>query len=118
VRKRKALFHEKGDREHDVGKYPDYKNSTVLLSEGARNFRYFGKLCPVQYKNEFPLLKEEVESLARGHRVNHSANLYEELRRLKKRLWKERSCFSHTPVPAKPDSRCDWDDYAVECDGR
>lgn len=118
--KAKALFHSKpGHLEHDLGTPPHYQNAAVLLSEGAKNFRYFGKECRFHYKNKkgFHLLTQVVGRLAQGHRVNHDPKLYEELLRLKKQLWKDRSPFSSTPIPGKPDNRCDWDDSAVECDG-
>jgi len=84
---------------------------------GAVNLRYFGNQCPVQYKKKFPRLREEIGGLMQGHRVNHDPQLYDELLALKKLLWKIPSAFSHTPIPAKPDDRCDWDDDALESDG-
>jgi hypothetical protein len=118
AKKVKAMFHTGPDKlEHDLGAPPYYKNAAVLLSEGAKNFMYFGNQCPVQYKNSFPRLRKEIERLRRGHRVNHDPQLYAELLRLKELLWKERSSFSHTPIPGKPDDTCDWDDDAIECDG-
>jgi hypothetical protein len=118
ARKAKALFHPgAGDLEHDLGTPPLYGNANVLLSRGAENFRYFGNRCPVQYKKKYPRLREEVEGLTQGHRVNHDPQLYAELVRLKEQLWKVQSTFASTPIPAKPGDRCDWDDDAVECDG-
>ena len=72
-----------GHLEHDLGAPPHYGNATVLLSEGVENFRYFGSPCPVQHKKMFPRLRDEIERLRRGHRVNHDIKLYAELSRLK-----------------------------------
>ena len=74
--KAKAKFHRgPGDLEHDLGAAPDYPNA-VLLSDGVRDFRYFGTKCPVKYKKTFPRLRRLIERLAEGHRVNHDPVLY------------------------------------------
>jgi len=118
TRKVKAMFHtEPGHLEHDLGTPPLYENAHVLLSVGADNFRYFGNRCPVQYKKKFLLLRKEVEGLTQGHRVNHDPQLYKQLSALKKLLWKVPSPIARTPIPAKPDGRCDFGDDAVECGG-
>jgi hypothetical protein len=115
--KARARFHHgPGDLEHDLGAAPEYANG-VLVSEGAKNFRYFRNKCPVEYKEKFPRLRDEIERLTEGHRVNHDPELYKELLRLKKLLWKVRSPFRSTPIPAEPGGRCKCSDDAVECGG-
>jgi hypothetical protein len=115
--KAKARFHHgPGDLEHDLGAAPDYLNA-VLLSDGAKDFRYFGTKCPVQYKKKFPRLRKVIERLTEGHRVNHDPELYKELLRLKKEIWKIKSTVAQTLVRPQPDGRCDCDDVAVECGG-
>ena len=106
-----------GHLEHDLGAPPHYGNATVLLSEGVENFRYFGSPCPVQHKKMFPRLRDEIERLRRGHRVNHDLKLYAELVCLKEQLWKVHSPIASTPIPSQPDGRCDCQDDAVECGG-
>ena len=85
--------------------------------EGVENFRYFGSPCPVQHKKMFPRLRDEIERLRRGHRVNHDLKLYAELVCLKEQLWKVHSPIASTPIPSQPDGRCDCQDDAVECGG-
>lgn len=115
ARKAKAIFHKReGHLEHDLGTPPDYGNAVALLSE---DFRYFGNQCPVRYKKKFPRLKDEIERLAQGHRVNHAPELWGELVCLEKLLWKARSPFASTPIPSELDDRCDCEDDAVECGG-
>jgi hypothetical protein len=115
ARKAKAKFHHgPGDLEHDLGAAPDYPNA-VLLSNGAKNFRYFGTKCPVEYKKKFPRLRRLIERLTEGHRVNHDPVLYRELLGLKRELWKVRSAITRLSVIAEPGSRCGCDDVAVEC---
>jgi hypothetical protein len=116
ARKAKAKFHHgPGDLEHDLGSPPLYANA-VLLSDGAKSFRYFGNKCPVQYKKRFPRLRKLVERLTEGHRVNHDPELYKELLRLKRALWRARSPIMGTPV-LQMDGRCECNDVAVVCDG-
>jgi hypothetical protein len=115
--KAKARFHHgPGDLEHDLGAAPDYLNA-VLLSDGAKDFRYFGTKCPVQYKKKFPRLRKVIERLTEGHRVNHDPELYKELLRLKKELWEIKLSIAQTPAVLQPDGRCDCNDAAVECGG-
>jgi hypothetical protein len=117
ARKAKAKFHHgPGDLEHDLGAAPDYPNA-VLLSDGSKDFRYFGTKCPVEYKKKFPLIKKLVERLTEGHRVNHDPELYKELLRLKKELWKTKPTVARPSFRLQPDGRCDCDDVAVECGG-
>jgi hypothetical protein len=117
ARKAGAKFHHgPGDLEHDLGVPPLYPNA-VLLSDGAKSFRYFGTQCPVQYKKRFPRLRKLVEQLTEGHRVNHDPELYKELLRLKKELWEIKLSIAQTPAVLQPDGRCDCNDAAVECGG-
>ena len=84
-RKRFARFHNTTDeRKKDVGL--NFENAFVLLS---KNFRYFGKSGTADYKEHFPAIKNLIEGLKRGHRVNHSAELRKELISLAKQLWRK-----------------------------
>jgi putative DNA base modification enzyme with NMAD domain len=117
ARKLNAMFHEGAAHlEHDLGRPPKCDNAVVLLSEGAENFRYFGNRCPVEYKKDFPRLRYEIEWLTEGHRVNHSRQLYDELLRLKERVWRSQSSLASSPVPSESDDGCDCQHDAVECD--
>ncbi len=83
-----ALHHGPEHLVHDLGKPPDYKNISVLLS---REFRYFGKEGTAEYKSRYRLLKQAVEGLGRGHRVNCKKALKKELMALKEEVWKKYS---------------------------
>jgi len=102
TRRLKSKFHpDDEDLIHDLGKPPNYNRAWILLSKGFENFRYFGTGRPEDYKRENPHLKEEIESLTQGHRVNHSAGLREELELLEGRLFAARFISADTPVPAR-----------------
>jgi len=82
-RKQNARYHNQSDeREKDVGL--NFENAHVLLSE---NFRYFGNKGTADYKLEFPAIKNLVEGLKRGHRVNHDDALRNEFTSLTEQLW-------------------------------
>jgi len=115
ARKAKAMFHEEAaNLKHDLGAPPHYGNAVVLLS---KDFRYFGNQCLVEYKEKFPRLRDEIESLTQGHRVNHDPQLYADLLLLKEQLWEVRSSIASTPIPSNPNGRCDCEEDAVECGG-
>ena len=65
---------------HDLGDGPDYRRAVVLAS---RDFRYFGTEGSSDYKAQFPAVKDAVERMGRGHRVNHDEVLRRELLDLK-----------------------------------
>lgn len=81
-----ALHHGHDDLIHDIGTYPDYKKTNVLLSD---DFRYFGKSGSADYRNRYPLIKEAIEKLGIGHRVNHGEPLRMELQSLKSWVWEK-----------------------------
>jgi hypothetical protein len=81
-----ALHHGCDDIEHDIGMHPNYEKASVLLSS---DFRYFGKNGSADYKNRYPLIKEAIEKLRDGHRVNHDEQLRTELQKLKDQVWEE-----------------------------
>jgi Nucleotide modification associated domain 2 len=96
-RKPKASYHKDSDqRRKDVGFH--FENAYVLLSN---DFRYFGKKGTTDYKFIFPAIKKLVENLKRGHRVNHSVKLHNELVALKKQLWRK---FSKKVIGPPSDS--------------
>lgn len=116
-RKMKAAFHAApGDLIHDLGIPPSYAEANVLLSESPKEFRYFGNQSPFNFKNDFSLLKLEIESLTQGHRVQHCPGLYAELLELKKRVWTFQSSVESSPVPLEPRDDCDsYDETMTEC---
>jgi hypothetical protein len=103
-RRRHAKFHSSpADLAHDLGTEPDYSRANVLLSEGTKNFRYFGDRCPVEYKHKYPKLTKLINKLEQGHRVNFNSKLKNELRQFIKELWRAR--FRHRE-PAIKDVSC------------
>jgi hypothetical protein len=82
-----APFHrEPGALEHDLGVPPDYKRANVLVST---DFRYFGREGTDEWKAKAKLLKELVEGMGQGHRVNFNSQLHAELMAIKDHLWKK-----------------------------
>ena len=82
-----AKFHSQGFAiSRDLGEHPEYKNARVLIST---NFCYFGSSGTGKWKSSFPHLKELVENLGQGHRVNHVPELHDELQILKRDVWQE-----------------------------
>lgn len=80
-----GLFHINGQSiEHDLGAAPSYPRATALVSD---HFRYFGKWGTDQWKLHSPSLKDLVENLGQGHRVNHLNALREELAAMIPRTW-------------------------------
>jgi len=79
-----ARFHHgPGDIIHDLGEH--YERANVLISN---DFRYFGRDGKAEYKKQFGLIKEAVERLGRGYRVNHHHDLRAQLCVLKQQIWK------------------------------
>lgn len=81
-----ALHHGCADLTHDIGTHPVYEKTSVLLSS---DFRYFGKNGSADYKNRYLLIKEAIENLGVGHRVNHDEQLKMELQKFKNQVWEE-----------------------------
>lgn len=79
-----ALHHGPEHLVHDLGEYPDYAKATVLLSD---DFRYFGANGGADYKARYPLIKDAVERLGRGHRSRHDEPLRKELEALMQEVW-------------------------------
>jgi len=79
-----ARYHGPEDLTHDLGPEPRYPRARVLLS---KNFRYLGNCGTAEYKSKYPAIKEAVEGLGQGHRVNHPPTLRGELLRLKDETW-------------------------------
>jgi hypothetical protein len=81
-RKPDAKYHYLSDESHrDVGS--NFERAHVLLS---RDFRYFGNKATDDYKRSFPAVKALIEGLGRGHRVNHSPEVHEQLLNLANQL--------------------------------
>jgi hypothetical protein len=90
---------------HDLGCAPDYPRAFVLAS---RDFRYFGSAGSSDYKTQFPAVKEAVEGMGRGHRVNHDEVLRRELLELKDMIWESTgACVVGLPdAQPSPPSSC------------
>src|SRR5665213_2283520 len=74
--KTEGQYHGSRDEmEHDIGK-PPYPKANVLLSN---TYRYFGRLRASDYRYDFPKIKEALQQLTQGHRVNHTKALEEQL---------------------------------------
>jgi hypothetical protein len=81
--KKGAKYHSGGHQlKRDVGE--NFERATVLISN---NFRYFGAEGSTDYK-KFGSIKRVVEELKQGHRLNHSAKLYDQLTLLKTEVWR------------------------------
>ncbi|HQJ98837.1 MAG TPA: hypothetical protein PLB30_09925, partial [Thermoleophilia bacterium] len=93
-----ARCHGPEDLVHDLGDRPIYRRAVVLAS---RDFRYFGKEGSSDYKSRFPLVKDAVERMGRGHRVHHDEALRRELLDLKDLVWES----TGTCVAGYPDAQ-------------
>lgn len=93
-----ACYHGKGEeRRVDLGSGPEHKRAVVLMS---RDFRYLGGDGSA-VREGLEEVKRCLETLRRGHRVNHSTPLVTELETLKRELW--RDCAQSEPgAPSKP----------------
>jgi hypothetical protein len=111
-RKRSARHHFLTDeRKRDVGM--KFENAFVLLSE---NFRYFGGNGTDSYKQEFPSVKILIEGLKRGHRVNHTSQLRNELMALKDRAWSQHNkMVLGSPTDRDRTQVCNRETPSVEC---
>jgi Nucleotide modification associated domain 2 len=86
TRRKGAKFHEKPtDLIHDLGQHPEYDRANVLLSS---DFRYFGANGTDEYKSKFQLIRNAVEALGRGQRVNHTPELRDQFAALQEWLWR------------------------------
>jgi hypothetical protein len=83
-----ALYHDRPESlPHDLGEYPYYPKSAVLLSN---DFRYFAGGGTTEYGNRLPNLIDAVQGIGRGHRVAHpGTQLSVELIELQRWLWRE-----------------------------
>jgi len=109
VRKADARYHNQADvRPRDVGQYPEYQNAVVLISS---DFRYFGKFKNGDWKRDCPNLADLVENMSQGHRVEHPAEVYQELLSLKRAIWKKyRSMELGPPLHPHLDETVDDDE--------
>jgi hypothetical protein len=83
--KQGANFHLQGSgKKSDLGPAPKYPNANALICD---DFRYFGGSGDNSWKHSSPMLKDLVENLRQGHRVNFVPELEAELRRLRDEIW-------------------------------
>lgn len=86
-RRSNARFHDyEGARTSDLGAEQSYPKANALI---AKDFRYFGKRGTNTWKTDAAKLRELVEGLGQGHRVNFTPDLLAELVALKKRVWRD-----------------------------
>src|SRR5215469_393036 len=84
-RRARALYHDHDqDLPHDLGEAPTFPRAQVLLS---KDFRYFGSSGTADYKTAYPLVKDAIERLGRGERVNHPEKLRDQLLSLREWTW-------------------------------
>jgi hypothetical protein len=81
-----ASAHNTGTHAKDIGPPPDYPNAIALLST---DFRYFGGAGTDDWKQHALHLKQMIESLGQGHRVNHTRPVRDDLLQLLERTWKK-----------------------------
>jgi hypothetical protein len=77
--------HNTGTHAKDLGPSPNYPSAIALLST---NFRYFGGSGTDDWKEHAPHLRQMVEQLGQGHRVNHTREVRDDLLKLVDRVWK------------------------------
>jgi hypothetical protein len=84
-RRSDATVHESAEAQRrDIGSHPTYENAIALV---CADFRYFGASGSDAWIKNSPRLKVLVENLGQGHRVNHSQEIRDELRKLKDFIW-------------------------------
>lgn len=115
VRKPRARYHNVSDqRKRDVGMR--FEKADVLLSD---SFRYFGKAGTDEYKHDYPKIRKLIETLKRGHRVNQSETLRQELRKLKEDVWsRHRRMKLGPPTNSDRSKLCNSDTPSARCSGR
>ena len=97
-----ALHHGPESLAHDLGRYPEYPRANVLLST---DFRYFGIAASAKYKSKFPMVRDAVEGLGRGHRVRHYPTLRGELLAMKDWIWRSTRHKVAGPPTSAPSRR-------------
>jgi len=84
-------FHKPKDKKHDLGECPD--QSKVLMSG---DYRYFGRSARMW--SNYQLVNSCISKLMRGHRVNHSEALVDELNRLENEIWEVPNLGDGEPI--------------------
>jgi hypothetical protein len=96
-----ARHHECGTLlEHDLGTFPDYEKSRVLISD---DFRYFGSYAEhaAVDLSPYPAVRALLANLGQGHRVNHATAVEAELRRLLSDVWSDHAVrVAGAPTPS------------------
>ena len=99
-----SLHHSESNLEQDLGRYPDYSRSHVILSRN-NDFRYFGKKATDTYKKDFKEIHDAVQHLGRGHRDHLDPILKEKFISLQEMLWEKYSIPVLGTASAKADNR-------------
>jgi hypothetical protein len=115
---RNITFHD-SEKAHksDLGKEPSYSKANALIAE---NFRYFGKSGTNDWKLNATELRELVEGLGQGFRVNFTPDLKSQLKALKNRIWSENPSKKILGKPLHPRGRkidFDSDEGVLICNG-
>jgi hypothetical protein len=83
----------------------------------SKEFRYLGKQGTADYQSEFPQIAKLVKTMKRGHRVNYSPVVFEELKKLKAKIWKE---FPHNfkgkPTDSDSSKMCNESSGSCRCE--
>ena len=99
-----SLHHNESNLEQDLGRYPDYSRSHVILSRN-NDFRYFGKEATDTYKKDFKEIHDAVQHLGRGHRDHLDQILKEKFISLQEMLWDKHSISVLGIATSKPSCR-------------
>lgn len=74
----------------DPHKTKEHFDKDIIISDDvllSNDFRYFGKEGTAEYKEKYGHIREVIEEMTQGYRVNHSDDLQRELGSLKKEIW-------------------------------
>ncbi len=115
--KKNAKYHKDGSGiGGDLGeKEKGYLKANVLLSN---EFVYYGEKGTEEYKRKYPLIKELVEELTQGHRVNYPEILNNELKSLIKDAMREQDKYVNSSPSEKNSKKiyCEGEIiYKCEC---
>lgn len=90
---------------HDIGSHTKYVRANVILSD---DFRFFGKLQPINY-GHYAAIRNAVDRLGQGHRINHSDKLERELWAFIDELWGIPQCTKIVHWDEPSNSTCHYD---------
>jgi cephalosporin hydroxylase len=114
-------FHEeqysrRADKKYHICKNTphDEGNDIVLLSN---NYRYFGNKSNDDYTNKYPLMKEILENLKQGHKVNHDNDIFDILEKMIVDAFAQKQLDNVQPLHSDSDKslNCSAIEDSLEC---